>query len=347
VVAPQLNLEAPGELVSYLRETGRVGARETPKVRPLAGGVSNRTVLVAREGGEAWVFKQALPKLRVEVDWFSDPSRIRKEALGLRWLAELAPPGTVPELVFEDHAHHLLAMRAVPQPHENLKTVLLEGRVKRAHVEQLGRLLGTVHRRGFERRAEVAPVFEDRSFFETLRLEPYYAYTATRVPEAASFLTQLIEETRAHRLSLVHGDYSPKNVLVQGGRLVLLDFEVIHFGDPSFDLGFCLTHLLSKAHHLPPHREAFAEAARVLWRAYLEALGEPPWREGLEARTVRQTLGCLLARVAGRSRLEYLTGEACARQQEAVLALTPKPPESLGELIESFLRRLSCPPSST
>jgi hypothetical protein len=67
-----------------------------PIVRVLAGGISNRTVLVDRpEVGEAWVVKQALPKLRVVVDWFSDPERIHREALGLRWLEELAPSGTI------------------------------------------------------------------------------------------------------------------------------------------------------------------------------------------------------------------------------------------------------------
>ena len=70
----------------------------------LAGGVSNRTVLVERESGEAWVVKQALAKLRVQVDWFSSPERIHREADGLRWLAQFAPPGSITPLVFEDHA---------------------------------------------------------------------------------------------------------------------------------------------------------------------------------------------------------------------------------------------------
>src|SRR3954464_13347838 len=124
----ELDIERPGELVSYLRETGRIAADETPRVQVLAGGVSNRTVLVERQSGEAWVVKQALAKLRVAVDWFSSPERIHREALGLRWLERLAPPGTTTPLVFEDHAQHLLAMDAVPQPHENWKTMLLAGK---------------------------------------------------------------------------------------------------------------------------------------------------------------------------------------------------------------------------
>jgi 5-methylthioribose kinase len=341
VDAELLDIEQPGALVGYLKGTGRVSEGEELVVRMLAGGVSNRTVLVERpEVGEAWVVKQALPKLRVAVDWFSDPERIHREALGLRWLEELAPSGTITSLVFEDRDNHLLAMEAVPEPHENWKTMLLGGRLANEHVGQFGRLLGTVHRGGYERREESEPAFRDRSFFESLRLEPYYGYTTEQVPDAAAFLRALVEETRARRDTLVHGDYSPKNVLIREGTLVLLDHEVIHFGDPAFDLGFSLTHFLSKAHHLPGMREGFADAAKFYWVTYREVVEELPWAADIEERAVRHTLGCLLARVAGRSPLEYLDEGELARQREAVLALLPYPPESVPGLVEDFVGRL-------
>jgi len=308
VDAELLDIEKPRALVSYLKATGRGGEDEEPVVHVLTGGVSNRTVLVKRhQTGEAWVVKQALPKLRVAVDWFSDPKRVHREALGLRWLEALAPPDTITPLLFEDRDNHLLAMKAVPEPHENWKTMLLDGRLENDHVKQFGRLLGAVHRGGYERREEAEPVFRDRSVFESLRLEPYYGYAAERVPEASRFLRALVDETRSRRDTLVHGDYSPKNVLVREERLILLDHEVIHFGEPAFDLGFGLTHFLSKAHHLPEKRSAFAEAARLYWSVYRDEVGFLPWVEGLEQRAVRHTLGCLLARVAGRSPLSTWT----------------------------------------
>jgi 5-methylthioribose kinase len=340
VDAELLDIEQPGVLVSYLKGTGRVGEDEEPVVRVLAGGVSNRTVLLERpEAGEAWVVKQALPKLRVAVDWFSDPERIHREALGLRWLEALAPSGTITPLVFEDRDNHLLVMEAVPEPHENWKTMLLGGRLEKDHIEQFGWLLGTVHRGGYECWEEVEPVFRDRSFFESLRLEPYYDYAAEQVPDAADFLRALVEETRARRDTLVHGDYSPKNILVREGRLVLLDHEVIHFGEPAFDLGFSLTHFLSKAHHLPGLRNDFADAARFYWATYREVVEELPWAADIEQRTVRHTLGCLLARVAGRSPLEYLDQSERARQREAVLSLLQYPPESVPGLVVDFVGR--------
>ena len=336
----ELDIEQPGALLRYLRETGRIDPDEEPAIHVLAGGVSNRTVLVERASGEAWVVKQALAKLRVQVDWFSPPERIHREALGLRWLERLAPPGTTTPLVFEDHVHHLMAMQAVPQPHANWKAMLLAGQLERDHVEQFARLLGTIHRVSHERRAEVEPVFADRGYFESLRLEPYYSYTATQVAEAADFLTDLVAATLARRDTLVHGDYSPKNILVHAGRLVLLDHEVIHFGDPGFDLGFSMTHFLSKAHHLPAHRAAFASAAVHYWDVYRATVGDAAWAANLEPRAVRHTLGCLLARVRGRSPLEYMDADERSRQAAAVVCLMAEPPATVAELARRFVTLL-------
>lgn len=336
-----VDIEDPAALHHYLLRTGHLGSHQSCVSARLAGGVSSRTVRVELPGGAAWVLKQALPKLRVTMDWFSDPMRVHREALGLRWLQQLLPAGAVPRLIFEDLDEHILAMEAVPQPHENWKTLLLSGQLQTRHVAQFAGILAAIHRGGWERRREVEPVFADRQFFESLRIEPYYQCSADLVPAAADFLHALIRETRENRWTLVHGDFSPKNILIHADRLILLDHEVIHFGDPAFDLGFALAHVLSKAHHLVPYRAGFAESATLFLAQYRERLGAPPWAAELEPRAVRQTLGCLLARVAGRSPLEYLSADERARQQEAVLACMQRPARGLSELIAEFVGRLS------
>lgn len=333
----EINIEQIPDLLAYLRQKGYIAADETPWIDVLAGGVSNRTVLVERENGDGWVLKQALRKLRVPVDWFSSPQRVHREALGMHWLARLAPPDTITPLVFEDHEQHLIAMHAVPQPHENWKSALLRGELRDTHVIQFGKLLAAVHGNASLLRDEVEPVFADRSFFESLRLEPYYGYTAEQVPAARSFLYGLIDETRTRQLTLVHGDYSPKNILVYDGRLVLLDHEVIHWGDPAFDLGFSLTHLLSKAHHLAAQRAGFAAAARLYWSTYRNGVADADWVAELEEYAVRHTLACLLARVHGRSPLEYLTETERAQQRHVTLHLMQHTPTSVNALINLFV----------
>lgn len=331
---PSLDIELPDALLAYLRSTSRIAPNESPRIEILKGGVSNRTILLERQNGESWVLKQALPKLRVKVDWFSDPSRVHHEAMGLRWLGTLAPPGTITPLVFEDRNHHLLAMEAVPKPHENWKTMLLAGRLEVGHVEQFAALLGAIHRRAAESNDPLREFFDDRTFFRSLRLEPYYAYAAEQVPAAREFLHDLISDTLGRRLTLVHGDYSPKNILVRNGKLVLLDHEVIHWGDPAFDIGFALTHLLSKAHHL--RDVLFVEAAMQFCRTYGEVVGPVYWNDDLQTMATRHSLGCMLARVSGRSPLEYLNEIERARQRDWVLASMRAPSCSILQLLPLF-----------
>lgn len=336
-----LDIEQPGALITYLREAGHLAADATAHVERLAGGVSNRTMLVTFDDGSGWVVKQALAKLRVKVDWFSDPARIHREAEGLRWLERLAPEGTITPLVFEDHEHHLLAMEAVEQPHVNWKDMLLAGDLRTDHVDQFASLLAHVHDKAARQCDDIAAAFDDRSFFESLRLEPYYTYTGEQVPEARAFYASLVADNRGRRLTLVHGDYSPKNVLVRDGKLILLDHEVIHFGDPAFDLGFAMTHLLSKAHHLAGQREAFAQAAVRFWQVYRAGVSEQPWAQDLEAFAVRNTLGCLLARVAGRSTLEYMDGDERSLQRRVVTALIAAPPPTVAALADAFCKGIA------
>ncbi len=332
----ELDIENFDDLRTYLmrqmpQESGRAVFFEK-----LLGGVSNRTVKVTWDDGRGWVLKQALAKLRVNEDWFSSPDRIQVEARALRWLNRLAPPGTTPSFVFQDPVNHLMAMEAVPEEHENWKSVLLSARVDPALFEQFGFLLGTIHRLSSESGPELRREFADTSFFASLRLDPYYLFTARRIPAAASFLNALAQETLSHKLSLVHGDFSPKNTLLYQDKLILLDYEVVHFGDSAFDVGFALTHFLSKAHHVRQKRAALAAAAELFWRVYFKEVEALGW-DALESRTVRHTLACLLARVAGKSPLEYLTPQEAARQSQAALILMAKTPIHVADLIGEFL----------
>ena len=329
-----IDAENERELLDHLISAGHLAGSKGVTVKNLAGGVSNKTVLVRHPGG-AWVIKQALAKLRVEADWHSDPARIHREAAGMRALASLLPARHLTRFLFEDAEHRLLAMEAVPEPFENFKTRLMSGAVDQPAVAKFADLLGQMHA-GSADDPELAAEFADRSFFETLRLAPYYGAAAEAVPEAAPFLEALIHDTRQTRTALVHGDYSPKNVLLHAGTLVLLDHEVIHYGDPAFDVGFALTHLLSKAHHLADHGAAFANAARQFWGEY--CLRVDPDAQ----RAARHCLACLLARVAGKSPLEYLSAAERSRQQAICVALmASRPCEDPVELIDRFIRALA------
>ncbi len=333
-----MNIEDPIMLLAYLRDKGKIEPTANPSFEQLNGGVSNRTVWVKHEQGQDWILKQALEKLRVKVDWFSAPDRIHREAAGLRWFTKIIPDH-VPEFVFEDDDDHILAMSAIPQPHENWKTMLLAGQTHLNYAISFGQLLAKIHN-AVDDFPSIATEFEDRKFFEELRLEPYYSYTASQVPSAEAMLTQLIDDTRGRKLALVHGDYSPKNVLIYNDSLYILDYEVIHFGDPAFDVGFSLTHFLSKAHYLREHRQTFIEMASTYWQTYDEQLSQR-LTTTIEPYAVRHTLACLLARVAGRSPLEYLDDAHRLRQRKIIIDLIPENIQTVPNLITAFTERLT------
>jgi 5-methylthioribose kinase len=336
-----INIEDFNQLLGYLRDAGRIGSIETPHLQKLSGGVSNKTLLLTRSSGESWVIKQALAKLRVQSDWFSDPERIQVEANGLRHLPRVTPKGSITPLLFEDKAENLLAMEAVPEPHQNWKLRLLCGEIDQEYFGQFAKLLGSIHRESFRLRHELAPVFASKHFFKTLRLEPYYEQSATIVPQVSSFLEELIAWTLSRSDTLVHGDFSPKNVLVHHNQLILLDHEVLHFGDPAFDIGFSLTHFLSKAFHLPRKRQALVGAAQRYWSLYLDEVRGRPWIAHLDLRAAQHTLASLLARVCGRSPLEYLNKEERRIQQGIVIEMIEEGYPTVDQVITGFAEKIA------
>ena len=342
-----LDIEQPDQLLAYLRRKGHLGDEETLIVRSMPGGVSNRTMYVEFRDGRAWVLKQALVKLRVKVDWFGDQRRIHSEALGMRWLKKLAPPGSITSFIFEDHDHHILAMEAIPQPHENWKQMLLKGRIESEHVRLFAHLLSQIHCNAARMRDQLSKTFDEKSFFESMRIEPFYTYTATQVPQSKAFYDQLSGDMRTRRFTLVHADYNPKNILVchkhcltsdAGSKLVLLDHEVIHFGDGAFDIGLSMAHLLSKAHHLLDHRATLTQMTMLYWQTYIDAAANEPWLDQFELFAIRHTLGNLLARVAGRSVLEYLSETERQRQRKVVISMMANEPATINELIDRFIK---------
>jgi 5-methylthioribose kinase len=330
-----INIENRRELTNYLRAHLLIDIRDQPSIRVLGGGVSNRTVLVEPAGGQSFVVKQALAKLRVPSDWFSSPDRIHREALGMHWLQTLAPPGSITSLLFEDTSQHIIIMSAVPRPHRNWKEMLLCDPPLPGHFEQFALILGQVHTKSHGD-PTLARIFGDRAHFESLRLEPYYRYSAERAPDAKDFLKHLVQETLSQRLSVVHGDYSPKNILVHENQFVLVDHEVIHYGDPAFDVGFSLAHLLAKAAHRVEFRQTFLAATELFVLEYLRLIRGARFGREFQARACRHAVGCLLARVVGRSPFEYLTDPERERQKRTALRFVAKLPQRLPELIQRF-----------
>jgi aminoglycoside phosphotransferase (APT) family kinase protein len=248
---------------------------------------------------------------------------------------------SVPQLLFEDRDQYAFAMTAAP-PHEVWKQQLLAGRVDPAVALAAGTLLAALHA-GTWRDEEVAVRLRDRSFFEDLRVDPYYRRVAEVHPDLKHAVRDLIASLADNCLCLVHGDFSPKNLLVYGqsegsadqGRacrgLMLVDFEVGHFGDPAFDLGFFLSHLVLKEFRAGPRFAEYFRLTEQFWSRYLERMRDvaaPGELHDLTARAIRNCAACMLARIDGKSKVEYLSDAALrdALRSRARLLLAEAPP---------------------
>ncbi len=304
--------------------------RSSLSIEPLGGGVSN-TVLLVETRESRFILKQSLGKLQVEQDWFADRERIFRESDGIRALAPHLPAGSVPVILFEDRENCLYAMTSAPRDAHTWKSLLMGGQIDLQMAETVARMQGVMISVGMSDTG-LARKFSDQTVFDQLRLDPYYRYTASRYPDLAGAFERLIEYCSRERLSLVHGDWSPKNFLVGGERVMAIDFEVIHFGDPAFDTAFLLNHMALKAFYLPERADDFRAAAEHYWRTLTREL--PVNLSEFEARTVRHLGGLLLARVDGKSPAEYIRQEQLRQRiRAAARGLMLNPPASLMDAI--------------
>lgn len=289
----------------------------------LGGGVSN-TVLLVEVPGQRFILKQSLPRLRVGDEWLSERSRIFREVAGMRCLAGTIP---VPEILYEDRENYCFAMTAAPPASQTWKTQLLGGEIDPGIAGQVGRALGAMICSSWNSR-ERESEFGDQTVFDQLRIDPYYRTAARRNPDVADLITALISRSEERRVALVHGDWSPKNFLISDDGLLVIDFEVIHFGDPSFDAAFLLNHLLLKSEYLPQWRGRFHAAALAFWQALCANV--PPDAGWFEKATLEHLGALLLARIDGKSPAEYITdGTLKARLRERAYALLKTPPSSV------------------
>jgi len=296
----------------YLSDHG-LWLRDAPmSVTELGGGVSNIVLLVEGKApsGEArrWVVKQSLEKLRVRDDWRSERSRVFREAEAIRALGPELGQGGLPQVVHVGLEDYLFIMTAAPPGSVMWKEALLDGRVDLDVARNAGGLLALMITSS-QRDPSFRTEFAERAVFDQLRVDPYYRTTATRHPDVRPLIEKLIDDSRQIRTAIVHGDYSPKNLLVRGNKIFLIDFEVVHWGDPAFDAGFLLNHLLLKAFHQPRFGRLYFSAAREFWRELLTG-SEKADLGDFENMTLRHLGALMLARLDGKSPVEYIRDDA-------------------------------------
>jgi aminoglycoside phosphotransferase (APT) family kinase protein len=292
------------DVVDALRRLNLVGADEAVRLTPLTGGVSS-DICVVETASRRFCVKRALARLKVSAVWEAPLERNAAEAAWIRtvgaWL-----PNAVPTVLGEDRRLGLFAMTYLP-PRDNpvWKAALLKGAVDLDFAETVGRDLAQIHARSAAD-PTLPLAFANDATFEQIRVEPYLRAAARAHPDLAARLNALADATLGVKHALVHGDVSPKNILCGAAGPVFLDAECAWFGDPAFDLAFCLNHLLLKGARHGVDRAPYCEAFRRLSQAYRAGV---TWKapDAVEARAAALLPALFLARIDGKSPVEYLT----------------------------------------
>lgn len=326
----------PEDILAALRRMRLLEGRATGE--PLTGGVSSDIWRIDLASGAICV-KRALPKLRVAMDWQAPVTRNLYEARWMQRAAE-AVPGAVPRLLGQDGESGALAMTYLdPARYPLWKSLLRAGRAEPDFAASVAAALVRIHA-ATAARPTLAPAFATDEIFHAIRLEPYLLATARAHPDLAPQLEALASVTSATRLALVHGDVSPKNILAGPEGPIFLDAECAWWGDPGFDLAFCLNHLLLKCLWVPQARRGFLACFERLASTYLAGVDwEAP--AALEARAAHLLPGLFLARVDGKSPVEYLTTEHDkARVRRMARALLARPVDRLSRVREAWTEEL-------
>ena len=336
----QAGVEDTAEVRDALVRMGLVPRGAAPVFERLTGGVSSDIWKVDVDGHPSFCVKRALAQLRVAQEW---KAPVERNGYEIAWIetASTVVPDAVPHILGVDGAAGLFAMEYLdPDVYPLWKRQLRDGIAQKRSARLAARALSRIHE-ATAGKHEVAERFPTDAIFHAIRLEPYLIATGRRHPDLAPALNALAEVTARTKRTLVHGDVSPKNILIGPKGPVFLDAECAWYGDPAFDVAFCLNHFLLKCLWTPRATTGFLGCYDSFAKAYFERVTwESPLE--LEERTARLLPGLFLARVDGKSPVEYITEEKDRERVRRVAApLLRQPPGRLTAIRNAWRKELS------
>ncbi len=323
---------------ALVADLGLGTAAEVASVTHLTGGVASDIARVVVHG-TSYCAKFALARLRVAQDWRAPVHRSRAECAWLSRAGEIVP-GIAPKVVGYSDPLQGFLMEDVSGPDIYLwKTAMLSGASRGEEAALVAAPLAQIHAAG------AAPGFDRHPFrnaadFRAIRTDPYLRATAAHHPDLAPRLLDLADAIDAATTTLVHGDVSPKNILVRTGAPVFLDAECATMGDPAFDVAFCINHLALKAAHLPANRQPLLAAMHAFWASYASGI---TWEDAgaLQARVATLQPALMLARIDGKSPVEYLDDATRAHVRHIARALILDAPDTIATLTARLERTLT------
>lgn len=320
---------------SIVKSLDLCASEDVSSIQRLTGGVASDIAKVSF-GSQAVCVKFALEKLQVKEDWFAPAHRGQAEYAWLSVAGSVAPE-SAPKLYGWSDNDNGFAMEFISGSDIYLwKTYLLEEETPQGEAQAVARTIARIHAASTKPDFDKSP-FDNGDDFESLRTSPYLRFTAEHHPDLAPMLLKLADELKTSQTALVHGDVSPKNIIMRNGVPVILDAECATMGDPAFDTAFCLNHLVLKAVHLPKSSALFLAEASAFWQTYIDLVD---WEEKnqIEQRTTALLPALMLARVDGKSPVEYLSEASRASVRKISIPLIKKPKTTVADILSAVMQ---------
>ena len=332
-----IDIAERGVLQKYLVDKGLVDKGADFEIKYCGGGVSG-TVAFVHTGKREMIVKQALAQLKVKETWLCDPNRMNIEMMSNAIYNKLVPE-SAPEVYFYDDENYIFGREAAPESASMWKSDLLGGLLDFVVAEKVIQALSTVHN-FCSRDAQAKADFADKAIFHDLRISPYIKFVVEKYPRIAAFAEPVIDTLMNSSITLVHGDFSPKNVMVEGRKVYILDFEVAHYGHPAFDLAFFSNHFLLKSVKNKHWDAGYLNMLRYMLDIYFADMDCMDAKE-LETAYIRLLALLFLARVDGKSPAEYITEEADRELiRRIAFEMIDRGPTSRNEMLELVLARV-------
>jgi hypothetical protein len=300
-----IDISSKDVLEKYLLERNIINAEEGYSFHYCKGGVSG-TVVFVYAGKKPIIIKQALAQLKVKEEWHCDPNRMGIEYKSNEIYHRLVPD-CAPAVYFYDDKNYIYGREAVPENCSMWKTDLFSGLLDFHVAEKSIRTLLMVHEK-CAGDAEVAAMFADKQIFYELRISPYIEFLVDKYPHLKNFAAPIIKELMESSITLIHGDYSPKNIMTIGRNISVLDYEVACYGHPVFDLAFFAAHFVLKAVKHKQWAGAYISMLKYMLEIYFTEIRFMN-AANLEEGFIKLLALLLLARIDGKSPAEYIDAE--------------------------------------
>jgi len=292
----------PREIYTSCIDFGLLDFDEKFKSIKITDGVSSDIWYVKSKLREFCV-KRALAKLTVKEDWFAPVNRSNFEAEYFKTCKNINKLA-FPKILGHDKKKYILAMNWYNKDQYKLwKSSLLKKYIETKDGKRVAEILVKKHAHFFNKKA-IKDKFSNDKTFHAIRIEPYILFTSNSYPQYKKLFDKNIDNLSKNKKTLIHGDFSPKNILIGKDSPVILDAETACWGDPVFDLAFCNNHIILKSILNFEIKDKYISLSKCFLDTYISFLNWENKDEFIE-RFLSLVPIFILARLDGKSPVEY------------------------------------------